>query len=146
MEVMEVPWMEVKTIFRFSFPFVLKVPFLTEAFIKASSTSLPIVSIKFSLALKLIWEKSKRFTSAIISLSCGGTICPPSFQYTLYPLYSGGLWEAVYTIPASHPKCLTAKESSGVGRKSSNKYTLMLFAEKTSATIFANSLLLCRQS
>ena len=31
------------------------------------------------------------FTSLIISLSVGSTICAPSSQYTLYPLYSGGL-------------------------------------------------------
>ena len=30
----------------------------------------------------------------------GGTIWPPSPQYTLYPLYSLGLWLAVTTMPA----------------------------------------------
>ena len=29
----------------------------------------------------------------MIPLSCGGVICAPSSQYTLYPLYSGGLEE-----------------------------------------------------
>ena len=49
-----------------------------------------------------------------------GVICAPSSQYTLYPLYSGGLWLAVILIPAIHPSFLTAKESSGVGLRLSN--------------------------
>lgn len=48
------------------------------------------------------------FTSFIISESLGAVICAPSSQYTLYPLYSDGLWLAVITIPAIHPRCLTA--------------------------------------
>ena len=86
-----VPCKLVNTIFRFSRPLISKVPLRREAFQKASSISEPIDVIKFSLALKLISEKAKAFTSSIMPLSCGGTICPPSVQYTLYPLYSGGL-------------------------------------------------------
>ena len=33
--------------------------------------------------------------------------------------YSFGLWLAVITTPPSHPRCLTVKESSGVGRSPS---------------------------
>ena len=40
-----------------------------------------------------------RLTSLMMFLSCGAMICPPSSQYTLYPLYSLGLWEAVITTP-----------------------------------------------
>ena len=143
----DVPCKDVKTILRL-LRFILSdnVPFLTDASINALSIFFPTTSIKFSFALKLISEKSTAFTLPIIPLSCGGTIWPPSAQYTLYPLYSGGLWEAVNTIPASHPKWRTAKDNSGVGRKSSNKNTLILLADKTSATILANFLLLCLQS
>ena len=86
------------------------------------------------------------FMRLIISPSKGGTSCPPSSQYTLYPLYSGGLCEAVKTIPHWQPKCLTAKDNSGVARRSSNKKTSIPLAENTSATILANDLLLCLQS
>ena len=44
------------------------------------------------------------FTSRMIPASCGGVICAPSSQYTLYPLYSGGLWLAVTLIPATQPR------------------------------------------
>ena len=67
----------------------------------------------------------------------GGTICPPPFQYTLYPLYSGGLWEAVNTIPQIHFNFLTAKDNSGVGLKDEKRNTFKLFAEKIFATILA---------
>ena len=79
------------------------------------------------------------FTSAIISLSVGSTICAPSSQYTLYPLYSGGLWLAVTTIPAMHPNSLTAKDNSGVGLKVSKRYVLIPFAFKQSAASLLNS-------
>src|SRR5699024_5561025 len=95
-------------------------------FTKASSISLPICTYNpFStasfLSIVLIVEKSViLFTSSIICLSFGGTICAPSSQYTLYPLYSGGLWLAVIITPAVHPNFLTVKESSGTGLKDSN--------------------------
>ena len=62
-------------------------------------------------------------TSMITFLSCGETICAPSSQYALYPLYSFGLCEAVQTTPPLHFKCLIAKLNSGVGRRLSNKKT-----------------------
>jgi len=53
--------------------------------------------------------------------------CDPSFQYTLYPLYSFGLWLAVRTIPVVAPSFLTANESSGVGRSALKTYVLIPF-------------------
>jgi hypothetical protein len=70
----------------------------------------------------------------MIPASSGGTICPPSCQYTLYPLYSGGLCEAVSTIP-HNLNVLLQKRQLGVGLNSENKYTSIPFAEKTSATV-----------
>ena len=72
-------------------------------------------------------------------VSCGGVICAPSSQYTLYPLYSGGLWFAVILIPAIQPSFLTAYESSGVGRRLSNTYALIPLAARQSAAATANS-------
>ncbi|MBA7507778.1 hypothetical protein ES706_06498 [subsurface metagenome] len=43
----------------------------------------------------------------------------PSASQNLIPLYSGGLWEAVMMMPASHEKWRMAKESTGVGVKPS---------------------------
>ena len=64
--------------------------------------------------------KRSNLTDSFNNLSAiPGVICPPSAPYTLYPLYSGGLWLAVITIPASAFKCRTAKDSSGVGRRDS---------------------------
>ena len=54
-------------------------------------------------------------------------------------MYSGGLWLAVTTIPAVHPKFLTAKDNSGVGLKLSNLYVLIPFAFKQSAACSLNS-------
>ena len=73
-------------------------------------------------------------------MSVGSTICAPSSQYTLYPLYSGGLWLAVITIPAIQFNCLTAKDSSGVGLNESNLYVLIPFAFKHNAVSSLNSL------
>ena len=83
-ETIEVPCKEVKTTFKFSLSILGdKEPFFTAAAINTSSTSLPMVSINASFAVNLISEKSKAFTFPIILPSCGGTICPPSAQYTL---------------------------------------------------------------
>ena len=63
------------------------------------------------------WSNSDSFSiSARIPSETPPEICAPSFQYTLYPLYSFGLWLAVMLIPAAHPSFRTAYESSGVGR------------------------------
>ena len=56
----------------------------------ASSSSIVLTSLKSVTAL----------TSLIICVSLGAVIWHPSSQYTLYPLYSGGLWLAVTIIPA----------------------------------------------
>ena len=53
----------------------------------------------------------------------------------MYPLYSGGLWDAVITIPQIQDKSLTPKEISGVGLISSKIYVLILFALKILETI-----------
>ena len=57
-----------------------------------------------------------RFASiaAAIPLSCGGMICAPLSQYTLYPLSAFGLCEAVIMIPATQPRARTQYETSGV--------------------------------
>ena len=69
-------------------------------------------------------SKSAFFTSLNISVfsasrltvsACSGGSCAPSLQYTLYPLYSLGLCEAVMFIPAVQPSSRTAKERQGVG-------------------------------
>ena len=66
-EMMEVPCNDVKTIFKFFLSIWSdKDAFFTDAFIKASSTSFPIISIKFSFASKFISEKSREFTFSII--------------------------------------------------------------------------------
>jgi len=50
------------------------------SFKKASSNAAPTNSIKLALALKLISLKLSALTYSIISLSSGGTICPPSLK------------------------------------------------------------------
>ena len=75
----------------------------------------------------------------MICASLGAVICAPSSQYTLYPLYSGGLWLAVTTIPAVQPSVRSAKDSSGVGRRLSKMYALIPFAANTHAAVSANS-------
>ena len=82
--------------------------FFFNSFIYKSSKSGPITlyrpfSIASSFDIFLISAKSVLFTSAIISPSIGSDICAPSSQYTLYPLYFGGLWLAVTTIPDIQP-------------------------------------------
>ena len=95
-----VPWSGVYTIFIFFCTFLIISSFSTNFLsseIYASSTSFPISLYRpFSVAsfifMSFISEKSVTFlTSFIISLSTGETICAPSSQYTLYPLYSAGL-------------------------------------------------------
>ncbi len=49
------------------------------------------------------------------------------------------MWLAVILIPAIQPSSLTAKESSGVGRKSSKIYALIPFPASVSAASVANS-------
>ena len=105
--------------------------------INFSSIILSITSISFEFPLNFISSNETLFISLISRLSIGGTICPPSFQYTLYPLYSGGLCEAVKTIPQVQPSSFTAKDNSGVGLNSLKTYALILFAENTSDTILA---------
>ena len=55
---------------------------------------------------------------AEISASAGGTIWLPSPRYTLYPLSSGGLWDAVTITPAAQPNSRIAKARTGVGSAS----------------------------
>ena len=115
--------------------------------IYCSSISLPMISISSLLPLNLISLALRiLLTSAIVFLSCGAIIWAPSSQYALYPLYSFGLCEAVRIIPLWHPNLRMVYDISGVGRRSSNRYTLMPFAEKMSAEILANLRLLLRQS
>ena len=75
----------------------------------------------------------------MISLSLGAVTCAPSSQYALYPLYSGGLWLAVITIPEMQCRVRSAKESSGVGLNASNTYALIPFAQRQRAASSANS-------
>ena len=86
------------------------------------------------------------FTSFIISESLGAVICAPSSQYTLYPLYSDGLWLAVITIPAIHPRCLTANDNSGVGLNDGKTYALIPLALRQSAASSQNSGDICLES
>ncbi len=85
-------------------------------------------------------------TSRMMFWSWGATTWAPSFQYTLKPLYSLGLCEAVTTQPLWQPSSRMANESSGVGRRASNRNTVMPLAEKISAAMRANSGLLLRES
>jgi hypothetical protein len=78
--------------------------------------------------------------------SCGGTICAPLPQYTLYPLYSGGLWLAVTITAAAAPSCPRAKAVTGVGDTSRNTHAGMPSAASTMAVSCANSRLMRRPS
>ena len=125
--------------------------FFFNSFIYKSSKSGPITlyrlfSIASSFDIVLISAKSVLFTSAIISPSIGSDICAPSSQYTLYPLYFGGLWLAVTTIPDIQPNFLTANDNSGVGLKDSNIYVFIPFAFKISAASSLNSVDICLES
>ena len=53
----------------------------------------------------------------MIFLAFKSVTCPPNSSYTLYPLYSLGLCEAVITTPPVQFKCLTVNERTGVGVK-----------------------------
>ena len=81
--VIDVPCKEVNTIFSLSFSGALKSPCLIDASAKALSSSLSIYWIRLSSALNLISLKSRASIAFIISPSSGGTVCPPSCQYTL---------------------------------------------------------------
>jgi len=61
-------------------------------------------------------------------------------------LYSGGLCEAVSTIPAWQFKWRTANDNSGVVLRAEKRNTFISFAENTSATNCDNVSLLWRQS
>ena len=116
----EVPCNAVKTMFKSVLPALFKDnPAIISVYF--SSSSVPTFSISASFASQRISSNLVARTCSMTPLSCGGTNWPPSFQYTLYPLYSLGLCEAVKTIPKSQPNSRTAKLSSGVGRNSSNK-------------------------
>src|SRR5690606_14465923 len=52
-----------------------------------------------------------RCSTASIS---AGILGPPNLDFNLYPLYEGGLCEAVITTPRSAPNSLTARETMGV--------------------------------
>ena len=99
----------------------------------------PLFNASSSVVVFTVERSSIARTSAVTPLSCGGVNCAPSSQYTLYPLYSGGLWLAVMLMPAMQPNSRTAKDSSGVGRRDSNLYALMPFAASVIAASMANS-------
>ena len=147
-----VPCIGVKNIF-ISFPTLSIISCLRTWVLTAStnalSTSSPITfnnpfSIaSFLLIVGIVLYSFTSLTSLIISEAIAGHTCPPSVQYTLYPLYSGGLWLAVITTPAVHPKYLTAKDNSGVGLKLSNIYAFIPQAAKVLAVSRQNSADLC---
>ena len=83
------------------------------------------------------------FISSVIAFAICGITWAPSSQYTLYPLYSGGLWLAVITIPAIVFKFLTAKDNSGVVLKESNIYAFIPQAANVFAASIQNSLDIC---
>lgn len=89
---------------------------------------------------------STRLTLSTIIESSGATTWFPNGEYTLYPLYSFGLWLAVNTIPDTHPRWRTQKERRGVGRISPKINTLMPFAASTRAASSANLLELFLES
>lgn len=63
--------------------------------------------------------------SSVIALAISGITCAPSSQYTLYPLYSGGLWLAVITTPDIAFKFLIANDNSGVVLRELNIYAFI---------------------
>ena len=69
----------------------------------------------------------------------GGSYLCTVLPVNLVAVVFGGLWLVVTTIPEIQPKVRSAKDSSGVGRSSSNTYALMPFATMHSATSSANS-------
>ena len=118
----EVPCKAVKTILMSFLLFTSSlIAFSKQLLINGLSISLSIISINSGLKLKFTSLNFNFSISEINKLSIGGTICPPSFQYTLNPLYSGGLWDAVKTIPHKQFNFLTAYESSGVGLIAENR-------------------------
>ena len=62
---------------------------------------------------------------AEMSASAGGTIWLPSPRYTLYPLSSGGLCDAVTITPAAQPNSRTAKARTGVGSASGSTIAMI---------------------
>ena len=123
----------------------LKDCFLTSSIYTSSIFSSKYNSSPLSIALSLsnvrILAKSvTRATESIIASACSSAICAPSSQYTLYPLYSAGLWLAVITIPEIQFRNLTAKESIGVALKSLKRYAFIPLPANTEAASSANSL------
>ena len=122
------------------------VPFLMEAFQKASSTSAPISEINAGFALKLISENSKEFTSSMISY-----LVEEQFDHHLSnTLYSHCILVGYgkLLIQSQHDSLIHLQQmtSSGVGRRSSKRTTWISFADNTSATNLENVSLLCLQS
>lgn len=70
--------------------------------------------------------------------SCGDITWEPLPQYTLYPLSSLGLWDAVTITPVAAPYRMVAKDTKGVGHTDENKYTGMDDDIKTLAVSSAN--------
>src|SRR5574344_699513 len=89
-------------------------------------------------ALLIVLIFSTALTSLMIPTSCGSITCAPSSQYALYPLYCGGLCDAVTTTPVLQPNVLIAKLSSGVGRRLVKRYAFIPFAANTRAVISLN--------
>ena len=121
--VMEVPCRAVKTRFKFAFPipgFMLNWATFWRYSWSASSPNSAMRSSPPSHRMSSNWTSR---TARRMAWSCGGTSWPPSSQYTLYPLYSFGLWEAVKTMPAWHPYCRTEKLNWGVGRREGKRKT-----------------------
>ena len=57
----------------------------------------------------------------------------------MYPLSAGGLWLAVTITPATAPRCLTAKASTGVGNGPGNMSASLPEPVTTIAVSAANS-------
>ena len=83
---------------------------------------------------------------AAIPASWGGTIWHPLPQYTLYPLYSFGLCDAVTMMPAAAPFSATHVARSGVGTIRAKRCTGTPRATQTEAASRANSSERCRPS
>lgn len=73
-----------------------------------------------------------------IFLSCGGIIWAPLFQYTLYPLSSLGLCEAVTITPANKRFSAIANGTNGVGTMRLYNQTGIPSFKKTHAESSAN--------
>ena len=89
-------------------------------------------------ALLIVLIFSTALTSLMIPTSCGSITCAPSSQYALYPLYCGGLCDAVTTTPVCALSLRIANESSGVGRSDLKRYAVIPLAAKMRAVASAN--------